>query len=77
VQPCAQISREVARLTVVAGDDERRTTAPLRARAVEERAHQVGAQGGRDERAATVAGEHGDVRVGRRMGKEGAKRQAA
>ena len=59
-EPRAQVGGEVARLAVVAGDDERRAVGR---RAVGERGDEVGPQRLRDERAAAVGDERGAVGV--------------
>jgi hypothetical protein len=58
LQPRAQVGGQVARLAVVAGDDERR---PIGARVVGQRGDQVGAHRLRYERAPAVADEGGAV----------------
>ncbi len=74
MQPGAQVGREILRLAIVTGDDDRR--APRGERvvdAVQQRGDEVGPQCGRDERAAAVAGERDTARVMGELAQEGAQ----
>ena len=73
-EPVAQVGGEVARLAVVGRDDQRGPSGHRTVEAVEQRADDVRAVGGGDERAATVAREARAVGVVGEMGEEGAKR---
>ena len=75
MQPGAQVGREVARLAVVAGDDDRRTARGERVvDPVEQRRDEVRPQRRRDERATAVAGERDAARVMGELAEEGAQR---
>ena len=69
MQPGTQVGGEVARLAIVAGDDERGPRAVL----VGERGQHVGPQRGGDERRAAVARERRAVRGVGEVGEERAQ----
>ncbi len=68
-EPGSEVGREVARVAVVAGDDEERLPGIL----VRERRDHVGLERGADERTAAPAGEGGGLRVVGGVGEEGAE----
>ena len=74
-EPVAQVGGEVARLAVVAGDDERGPAVREGVvDAVEERGDEVRAQRGGDERAAALARERGAVGARRELSEKGSER---